>query len=647
MRSLMKQLLFLFLGHLVVSYHVSCPSHLFLRSQSVDSARELAGWAHQINLFDVETFYGSFAITPEYTRSFNNKHIAQCLFGNSINNSSSKDCATFNVTGSCVSNRNSCDLLADYFGLPTDFSSTITVAPRIENFLVDFDLYVGLDEWLCGLWFRVHAPIVHARWKLGFNEKINNSGVNAYPEGYFTPIAVPRSQLLPSFSAFLSGQAPVLNGGVVFHPLQHDLIPCISNNSNDGCLSFCESGIQKRTRLSDILAAFGLNFWQGKDFHFGLGIRGSAPTGTKLNDSCLLFYPIIGNGHHWEIGGMLTSHYTFWYSQDYYQSLGIYFDANITTLFDARQCRVFDICGAGDVSRYMLAQQMTPTILNGLRGNPTCITSGGVAPSSGYTTPSAQFNNLVTPVANIAFACVKSSVPVQADITIMLHYQKGCFEFDCGYNFWATDCEKVRLCSNNNVLQFNAWALKGDASLFGFDNETVPGSFLPVALSATQSEATVFAGDNGCPSTTAHFGNTFIDNGQCAYVNRTGVSGDEVPLFSNTSGTANTAANPQTHTSVNPTFLSDAHLNISGSGAQGMSHSFFTHISYSWNKDYCYTPYLGIGAKVEFASHDTSCVNDNKVTCMALNTNCCACNDNCSNCALSQWGIWLKGGISF
>ena len=42
-----------------------------IRSQSVDTARELSGWTNQVNLYHKDGVHWSFAITPEYTRSFN------------------------------------------------------------------------------------------------------------------------------------------------------------------------------------------------------------------------------------------------------------------------------------------------------------------------------------------------------------------------------------------------------------------------------------------------------------------------------------------------------------------------------------------------------------------------------------------------
>lgn len=629
-------------------------NHLFLRSQSVDSARELAGWAHKVNLFDQGPFYGAFAVTPEYQRSFRSYQIADSLFPGLFQQGTSnkKKCKQLRITGSCVTDRNPCDLLADYFGLPVDFQSSVTLNPQIENYILDLNLYVGLDEWMNGLWFRIHAPVVHARWKLNYEETINQSGVAGYPAGYFAADPIPRSNLLNSFAAFLSGQSPRLANNVIYQPLAQSMIRCGSQTTNAGanngfnaaCTNGCDFGVEHLTRLAEIQLAFGLNFWQGEDYHFGLGIRTAAPTGNRPFETKYLFYPVIGNGHHWEVGGMLTTHYTLWRSECE-KTFGIYFDANVTTLFDTRQCRVFDICNAGSMSRYMLAAQYTPTIVNNLQSNPTCIDAGGDVPASGFTTPNAQFNKVVTPVANLTFASVKVSIPVQADMTVMFNYQSNDFEWDLGYNFWATGCEHLRLCTNTNLIQFNAWGLKGDASMFGFDNFE-DDEFAPVALSASQSRATLFEGQNGCPTTQENFGNPRIDNSACAYGDGTSATGtDERALFSNTTVPTNTAANPQTKTSSTTLFLTDANLNRQSARAKGLSHSLFTHFNFTWSKEEnCYDSYLGFGAKIEFAHHNNTCDSSGCLQQVGCSSDC---DTNCGNGSISQWALWLKGGVAF
>ncbi|MCL5876074.1 MAG: hypothetical protein M1114_06400 [Candidatus Dependentiae bacterium] len=394
-----------------------------IRSQSVDTARELAGWTNHVNLYNVCDTYGTFAITPEYTQSFNSRQIARSLFGSAIiqNESCDSTCdsntdkfSSFRVSGSQAAGRQAGDLLADYFGLPLDYESVVNVRPVIENFLVDFDLFVGLDKCLEGLWVRIHAPVVYAKWKLRMEEDQVNKGTVGYPIGYFAPVAIPASALNTSFVSYLQGNAPDLSSyGVTLDPLQNGIFKNGVVSSTDTCSTI--TGKQHTTRLSDIRFAIGQNFWQCEDYHIGAGLLIAAPTGSKVNDK-YIFRPFVGNGHHWEFGAKITSHYTLWRGCDDDKSLGLYIDADVTTLLSTRQFRVFDICGAGDNSKYMLAEQMTDQVTNNLATS----VPNGQTPI--ITNVLYQFANKLTPVANFAAQNVKVNQDLQLDLTAMFNY---------------------------------------------------------------------------------------------------------------------------------------------------------------------------------------------------------------------------------
>src|SRR5205085_9880590 len=98
------------------------------------------------------------------------------------------------------------DLLADYFYLPTDFENTVHFKPVIDNLIVDFGFYLGLDAWAKGLYFWLHAPFAHTRWDLNINETIINPGVNGYAAGYFAQSPIDRGTLLEQFTDFANGK---------------------------------------------------------------------------------------------------------------------------------------------------------------------------------------------------------------------------------------------------------------------------------------------------------------------------------------------------------------------------------------------------------------------------------------------------------
>ncbi len=646
----MKQLFsYIGLGVLLSVMGCTTAADIRIRSQSVDTARELAGWTNHVNLFDMNCMYGTFAITPEYTQSFNGRQIARSLFGSAIINTSNNDCndscnndengASFRVSGSRSTNRMAGDLLADYFGLPLDFQSTVYVKPKIQNFLVDFDYFVGLDHWLCGLWFRIHAPVVYAKWKLCMNEEIADAGTSAggsYPGGYFAPDIVLNTDLNTSFVSYLQGNVPTLNGGVTFAPLKYGKLCGGTINTdvaaNGCCEKSCNNGAHT-TKLSDIRAALGWNFWQDEDYHIGVGLLVAAPTGNKVNDT-YLFQPIVGNGHHWELGAKFTSHYTFWRSCDYDKSWGIYVDADVTTLLKAKQFRVFDLCSAGDNSKYMLAESLTTSAGNLFGGDPAPVVA------STY-----QFDGIFTPVANIAAQNVKVSQDIQVDLTAMLNYTHCGFAWDLGYNFWMTSCERITPCGNNVPLfrGNHTYALKGDAAVYGFDGGT---PITLVALGATESMATICSGTNYPVGTFTPFptANANIDNAQLAFSTFLSLLYNEAPA---------TAGSLQTSTSIQSVFLANENIDYAGARAQGQSNKIFTHISYTWEDGECYVPYLGIGGKAEFVSNKKGCGDDvmpcaNSAGCGVNNSSCSSCGDSgCRKTNISEWGIWLKGGVSF
>ena len=111
------------------------------RSQGANTARELVGW--QRDLFRCYTDnYAAIAGTIEYTRSFELCDLTRKLFSTSA--------LTF--AGSQNLDRvNGVDIVADYFGLPTNFHGTLIIKPRIENVIIDLNFFFGLDNICEGL----------------------------------------------------------------------------------------------------------------------------------------------------------------------------------------------------------------------------------------------------------------------------------------------------------------------------------------------------------------------------------------------------------------------------------------------------------------------------------------------------------------
>ncbi len=480
------------------------------RSQSVNAARELVGWHRYIHQFDADTFYGSCSIAPEYLQSYRPQRVAEYFFNTD----------TLTISGSQVTNRdNTTNILADYFGLSPAFGSTVTVVPKVQQALVDFNCYIGFNNW----YFRIHAPAVWTKWELKLEEIPNNNGSDTpFPALYMAQEAL---------------QAPVqsfndaIKGNVTFGDVQ------------DGLQFGKIDNAQTKGGLSDIQAALGYNFVVSENGHVGLNIRGSAPTGTRPTSE-FLFEPVIGNGKHWELGVGFTGEVIIW-ERDGDQTVSLFVDANITHLFPARQNRSFDFTTNGFGSRYILLKQFDNT------GN---------------------YDGLSLPAINKTTLSCKVKTSVQIDIAIMFGYIYNEFGFDIGYNGWARSRERISL---KESIESNRFGFKGiqNVAIESGDNDNT-----------TQSTATL----NG-----NNFENQLL------------VADASSPVFINTQDLDVTSA----------------------ASPRAITHKIFAHFSYTWENKQT-KPYLGVGGEVEFEGVRPKDSQPNKNT-------------------LSQWGVWLKGGLGF
>lgn len=615
------------------------------RSHGRNKVIQVVGAADITHLYDNDCWYAAFAIAPEYSQAFRQKDICHCLFGpvltsNVVTGTSTTfttSCPSRCKDNDCIIRIQGCGtaadqrvnnaLAADNFYLPSDFDSEVRFSPRIRSFLLNFDLYVGLGDWGClsGLYARFYGPFEHTRWNLRMCEKINNAGtINpSYDFGVFTPGSLAPSDLLGSFSQYIVGcNAPAPTRGTISGgPEEFEFtIPCppfvTFQPLQAGRISRCEI---TKNGFADLRAEFGWNFFNCEDYHLGLNFQVSAPTSCRRNCADFLFAPHIGSGH-WEVGGGLTGHYTFWRSECEDFNIGFYLDANITHLLSRCEERVFDLKNK-PLSRYLLASKFIPT--NSMIANANLIGTTGSA--------NFQFAHEFAPVANITRQNVKVSAAVQADLVAWFNVSWCNFGLDVGYNFWARSCEKIRCNAKCNKrcptgLDGRTWGLKGTARMFGFASSDDEGfeSFESVGLSATQSLVTI----NGCitnPNT-----NTAIDNPEIAEAGFPGTI-----VLNNVPGIGGVPVN----TSIQPVLLTQNDVDLCSS-TRGISHKVFGHLNYSLDWD-CWQPFIGVGGSAEFAQHHRN-KNCQPNTVVATSNK-----KNCIDCALSEWSVWIKGGISF
>ena len=316
----------------------------------------------------------------------------------------------------------------------------------------------------------------------------------------------------------------------------------------------------------------------------------------------------------------------------------------------------------------MIATQFTSTISDVLTG---AATFAATAPASAVA-PSKQFAKVYAPVANLTTLDVGVSIGAQADVCAQFNFTARGFSWDLGYDFWGRSCESISCpqscdpCGSCATLcttgQANTWALKGDAFMFGYDS--VNGGAVP--LSATQNNATIHSGVSGTTVSTngtvnaAATLNPNVDNSNFAYGNSTGTGTQEALLGSAYRGITASATNT-VKTSVNPVFINCCNIATKGQETKGLSNTIFTHLSYTWDRD-SWTPFLGLGGSAEFGSNPNcpgsgSCgTSSNTTVNTGCNTSCgssASCGSSTSSCggcvktSLSQWTVWVKGGVSF
>ena len=332
-------------------------SFLSPRSQSAYSYRDFIGIENHMHLYE-DARYDLFSATFLLSKSFDSSHIAQYFFGT--------DRLVF--SGSSVSDRSSEDILADYFGLPTDYLSTVCFRPDVCTVVLDMIWHISLSDVLRGLYLYAHAPIVHTRWDLDLSECIQNGGDQGYIPGYMAAQSVERSSLYESAGEFFTGSKII--GDI--QPLSEGKI----------------CGKRTRTRIADIKFVVGYAFWLKKKHDLGLNARLLIPTGNRSRAE-YLFEPIVGNGHHWGLGVGLTGHRTIWCNDDGSQCMDLYTDLNVIHLFNARQRRSFDLKKNGRLSRYMLIQQMGNPVVGRLNFDPVPINNqylGRLMPAINKTT---------------------------------------------------------------------------------------------------------------------------------------------------------------------------------------------------------------------------------------------------------------------
>lgn len=579
------------------------------RSQGTNTARQLVQWVQYLyapGLQQCYKNYSSIATTFEYTHSFNPEKIAFSLF--------CTDCLTFAGSQSRQRN-NDTDIVADNFGLAPDFYRSLKIRPTIENFILEFSWYSNLSDWIPGFYSIIHAPLTYTRWDLGLNEcvacasKPNSIALECeqdpircgsvptkfFPANYMT-LASNLNEQIPALPSLRQGLQ-----GLAFADMRYPW--------TYGKFSFCPRGI---TRIADLTCLLGINFFESLWSHFGFYTKVVAPTGNKPKGK-YIFEPIAGNRGHWELGGGLSAHATLWSNPfDSYSRLSLYFDGNITHMFESNEMRSFDFTQNGLLSRYLLLKKLQYGTIT-------------TAEETNYT---LQYDNELINGINFATRNALVSIDVKGDASLMLSYSSNGFGWDLGYNIYGRTEEKVCIktscpCTIDTLFL----GIKGTEGV-GFANYALEDNIITsytesLPLNSTQSEATIFA-----PTTT-----TTVDNSISTQTEQTiGAAYNSLePTGSNVNALPSQVI--IANYSIPPVIVNCKDLNPNSAvNCSQLTHKIFFNINYRW-LDTEYSPHIGLGTEIEFDNFSKECI------CDKLDSNL--------RSGLNQFGIWAKGGITF
>ncbi len=364
-------------------------SYFLPRAQN-GTAVDVLGWSPFIYKYDADAMYFDFKVQSEWRQSFSSEKLGQYLFFNGTN---SMIWGPANTAG----NTNTTDVYSMNFLLPEPFSSTVTASPKVQSSITDFSLFVGLDEFVSGLWMSAHLPLVYTRWNTHLEEVAGVAAAANYPTGEVNNVATTPTAYTSVIAAFKGDKT----AGDVARPWAFGRI----------------DGSQNETKLGDVAVNLGYNFVSKENMYLGLALRGLFGAGGHSKAE-YVFEPTVGYGGRMGVGGMVDAGVRLW-ERDEDHNLHMYFTGYAVHLFSAKQNRSYDLTACGIGSRYNLVKKLTV-------GAPsTFVEANGM-------------DNMI----NIGTQHAKIGINVAYEFNLQFTYQTGNVGFDLGYSGGGHGSEK-------------------------------------------------------------------------------------------------------------------------------------------------------------------------------------------------------------
>jgi hypothetical protein len=419
------------------------------RDQSAHEYVVMAMTADKRHQFDRNDWYGDFAVTLGWQQNFKRNKLSSYF----LNQKGSMVVGADNIAG--------VDVRASDLGLASDHEGTARLCPKYQDFIADFDLYVGWDKVLPGMWSEVRFPLVHTRWNARLNIANEKPGTETF---YKAEQADPGDE---AKYAVADSDKPV---EIVYKnladALKGDKVFGDATKLGAGKIDACT---RTETGLAGIHLTLGYDFLRRERGNMGLALHVGFPAANKpKKNTCAcdsyLFKPKIGSQHAWKVGGVLRGQYMLW-NRDEEKHFDIYVDGRVDAVF------------RGDTTRTIGFKAKKETLFNNYLLEKKFLIEGESASYKGLDRAALK-------------ARVRAQKLAEGQATIMFQYTTGNFNGSIGYNFFGRGKECLKLCNYCFDTNFT-FVIKGTAPIKRINDGTKEGGYYSKQDSDIKSTGTV------------------------------------------------------------------------------------------------------------------------------------------------------------
>jgi hypothetical protein len=386
-------------------------TYFHAREAGQDEALRLMGVADKMHLTTKECdWYSTLAITLGYERSFKPSKLGEyfsfnpcgcTLFSADTTQTTPTSTAALNpVATDAQSNARAID-----WGLAAPYKSTLCFNPRIDKFKIDFDLFLGLNNFIDGLWMRIMAPCVWARYDLHPCEITTTASVDNYVSFFVNSTS---ATYKPAYNNIIQAWNNLKTYGEV-------------QASNKGKL---RTSSTSRFRLASLDLELGYDLIRNECAQLGLFVYGIAPTANRVT-ATYLFSPVAGT-YNWQLGGGINGTWRIWNRCDT-QKLNLFGEIVMTHMFKRSNERLHGL-----------------NLNDGTAGNSWLLLKKFAIDEDNHLVYSNQTIRATDALAR----CIKVGNSFMMDAALMLQYKHCAFDFSLGYNFWYRSKDKTNCCDS-------------------------------------------------------------------------------------------------------------------------------------------------------------------------------------------------------